>query len=226
MLNLLIAGVLLGFAWSLESIGYLFRIVGSTDGRASLGYTRHVQFATAARLGSFVALPILAYYVDIGSLLGDLLIVPMSAFSLSLIAMLLLTSNRRSSLLFMKLLFNKMEFGFRKKLDVIQLQETTELRDRKIVLLSTVSYSLAINAYFITMFLAVRFNPLRATILQSTPALSFIGTLIAVFYLDTKISNSLDENKSDCTAIFSLLEGRLLSNLIGFLVYTMWYVFS
>lgn len=226
MLNLLIAGVLLGFAWSLESVGYLLRLVGSLNGRASLGYTRHVQFATASRLGSFVALPILAYHVDLGTLISDLLLVPMAAFSVSAIAMFLLTNNRRASLISLKAIFNLVEHGFRKQKDIGQLIDIEGLRDKKVVLMSAFSYTLAINAYFITMLLAVKFNTYRATILQSTPAISFIGTLIAVFYIDTKISNSLDQNNSDGSAIFSLLEGRLLANLIGFIVYTIYYSYS
>ena len=220
MINeVIIPGLLLGLSWFVESIGYLFRLIGSHQGKLSLGYTIHVQLATMTRFGSFVALPMLALGVDKEFPMNVLLFTPLIAFSVIVVGLVPVLLRRRLVFNYLSFIFNvvgrkqeSLSNSSKHNLDIYSF-------DIKLVLASLGSYIITSNAFFVSVMYASVYPDFRASILQMTPALSFIGTLVAVFYLDTRISNSLDNKENETSAVYSVIAGRLFSALVCSVLY-------
>ena len=217
---IIIPGIFLGLSWFIEAVGYYLRVIGANEGKASMGYTRHVQLATLMRAGSFVALPLIAYNVDLGQSVFMLRIIPVVTFGiigLGLSISLLNINRIYKILVCINALLSRIsgmsqenEKTTSKKFQNLALKHV----EVKVTVLSTLTFIIMSNAFFVTMIFASKFPEFRASIFQFTPFISFVGTIIATFYLDTRVSLSID-SASGIEVVNSILLGRLIGSLIG-----------
>jgi len=215
-------GLFLGFSWLVEAAGYYLRVIGARAGQASMGYTRHVQLATLMRAGSFVALPLIAYNVDLGHSFSSLRTIPLITFGILILGLSACLSKVDSVYVLLKLVNKVLTRISGSEIDRNKREEIESITfgnvDFRVTFLSLVTFVITSNAFFLTMIYASKHPEYRASIFQFTPFISFIGTIIATFYLDTKVSSSIDSLEG-VDIVNSLLLGRLIGSGMGVLFY-------
>lgn len=213
-----LAGVLIGLAQTIETIGYHFRRIGSEAGSASLGYSIHVQTATASRLGSLLAFPIVGLLLDLQASVITILFVPLTACTVFIIGNIAFGKMKASE----KILIQLFQFVVRR---ISRLETPTApapansrvptpvppKRKRELMIAGCFAYCAVTSGTYAAFILAAVLSDYRATALQLAPALTAIGTLVSVTYFDPRVSVLIDGNFDKREAVEAIAQARTIA---------------
>lgn len=219
-----------------ECYGFIFRHIGAINNSSSLGYSLHVQSATISRFGTLLSYPLIAYKLETGITNNSLSLMPLVSFSLVAIALMLFLKYKNTNRLFSSFILNKLstmsghQSIFINKLDTTPVftnkYEGISKTDKfRLVYLGTFSFLFTSSSFFLTSILANQFLEYRATIIQCTPFISGIGTLISVVYFDTTLSNLIDKNPTSFKTIELAWKARIYGSIIVSTIFGFAYLF-
>ena len=207
-----------------ECYGFIFRHIGAINNSSSLGYSLHVQSATISRFGTLLSYPLIAYKLEIGITNNTLSLIPLVSFSLVAITLTFFLKFKNFNILFSSFLLKNLsrmsghQGVFINKLDLTPVfrnknEEISKTDKFRLVYLGTFSFLFTASSFFLTSILANQFLEYRATIIQCTPFISGIGTLISVVYFDTTLSNLIDKNPNSFRTIELAWKARIYGSL-------------
>lgn len=207
----------------------MLRLFGAINNSPSLGYSMHVQVATIARFGTLLAFPLIALQIETGVSNKILALIPVLTYGCLAIILLILSKNttmNNSLLLFVFKILAKIS-----KLDTKRFSESIHLathelvitknEKNKIVYFGTFAFLFTSSAFFITSIIANQFLDFRTTIIQCTPFISSIGTLMSVVYFDPTLSQLIDKNPNSLSIIMIAWKARIYGSLIICLLFTL-----
>lgn len=222
MFIIFFVSILLSFSLFIETFGFLLRAVGKQSNAISFGYSAHVQIATLSRIGTFIGLPIVAYLIDRNIDNVRILILPIFTFGIYTLLSLVVIRKQDFAIKLSYYFFNKI-IAF-SRVDIIKryYQKSEEITNdilqsaeiARIKKFGILSFFFTSGAFFVSSIFAQHFHLYRATILQLTPFISFLGTLSSVVYFDPKISHLIDCNKNPFPIIFEVFKIRLLGAIL------------
>lgn len=235
MILILLTSFLLLITLFFECYGFIFRHIGAFNNVASLGYSLHVQVATIARIGTLLSYPLIAYQIESGIKSSLLCLIPIVSF-LGLAILLSFLSNRTKLAInvaqkLFKILINISNLGskelknysFIKNLEIPLEIEKAE--KNRIIYLGTLAFLFTSSAIFITSIIANQFLDFRTTIIQSTPFISSIGTILSVVYFDPTLSKLIDKNPTSLDLIVLAWKARIYGSFNAAILFTIIYFF-
>jgi len=234
--------ILISITLFFETIGYIFRIIGKSINKPSLGYSYHVQIATFTRFGTLVSFPLLAYAIESEIEPIYIMSVPIFVYIILIFSIKIAQKNlnktfKASAYVFKKIhrINNKEEaLSFKNLFKNLSLKtkpssfpknRSKELK--KILSYGVLSFLLISSAFLLSSIVASMFPAYRATILQSAPLISSIGTFISVTFFDPKISIMLDESSEDIELINQIWNSRVYASIMGafaFIAYSLFFL--
>ena len=229
MFIIFLISVLLSFSLFIETYGFLLRAVGKQTNALSFGYSAHVQLATLSRIGTFIGLPIVAFLIDkkIENLL--ILILPIFTFGLFIVFSLIVIKKQAAAINLSYFFFNKIidlsKVNIKKNTIRITFESDTNIAVSNnnistIKKFGILSFFFTSGAFFISSIFAQHFHTYRATILQLTPFISFLGTISSVIYFDPKISHFIDNSVNPFPIIFEVFKIRLIGAILLFITFS------
>lgn len=211
----IVAGCLIGMSLSVETLAFYYRDFGTRHGVPTLGYSLHVQLATLARAGTLVGLPLLGWMLDHGQSSRALVQAPAAAFAT-------FAAISSFSLLFSTWTERALERTFRlQALIVSQVRlidgsgaapGEVEVSRRDALTLQVAgafSFILTAGGIFGVMMSAAFAPQYRATILQLTPLITSIGTVVSVSVFDPKVSMLMDKGSDGRAVVRIVTRSRL-----------------
>lgn len=217
-----------------ECYGFMFRILGAINNAPTLGYSLHVQIATIARFGTLLAFPLIALEIETGISDKALSLIPVITYVC--LAIMLSFFSRYSSY---NIMFTLLIFRFLKKFSGLKEQgfyvdsfskikdiEIPKNQRNKIIYFGTFAFLFTSGAFFLTSIVANHFLDYRTTIIQCTPFVSSIGTLMSVIYFDPTISQLIDKNPNSLKTIVLAWKARINGALIISLFFALFYFLS
>lgn len=234
MNNLLLAtmaGFLIGLSQFFELLGFYFRAEGSLRGLSTVGYSVHVQVATVSRIGSLLALPILGYLLDSDAHTNTLVFSGVvCASTIVFFSSILVKFKSIENLLsvvfdFITIKINRLDLGDSKRTKDSESEIPQSYKIRLFVA-STIAYSVMIVGMFATFGLAAIYHDYRATILQSAPILTMLGTAISVIYFDPLASMLIDGCYSKMKAVQLIILTRLAAAILALFFFIGWALVS
>lgn len=207
MILSILGGILFFLAHIIESVGYLFRLIGKWNNLPTVGYSLHVRTGTLGRAFILLGLPLMGY---IGDKFGEKDFILYSYITMSVlyfVFVLLLLRNFTSVLPLMT--SSRMKLTFRPKWE----------RNNSHVMVSFTIFFLSYSAVFFVNYVGLSWPRYKGTILQSAGFISSLGTIANVFYLDKLLSEFADRDEDMLgSLICDILLGRVLAVAIGTLV--------
>lgn len=201
---------------TIETVGYKFRELGVKNSTPSLGYSIHVQTATYARIGSMVALPIMAWLIDNENNIKTIILIPILSSSIFIALTYICNKSEKSGkiidFIFIKLTKKySMDISDNAKYRINQPKKIDDSELSKIRQYAYFSYLFIVSGAYISFVIASITPKYRATIIQMAPLITAIGTFISVTYFDPKISH-LNETTSEIHNITAaIFDGRILA---------------
>ena len=216
------AAILIYLSLFFETIGFNFRRIGKLSGKASLGYSLHVQFATVSRFGIFIGFPLIGLLIDQSTNIHQIILVPIIAYSLIFLSLLFCIFNLKKIDYLFKRFFH---FQLRLSgLDSVTINDGTLFKDqsfskKRVIVLGFISFLFASSGIFFVSILSFIFSDYKATILLSSPAVTAFGTLISVMFFDPFISRQIDDIDEPITVIKYIYLSRAVSSCILFFIF-------
>jgi hypothetical protein len=205
----ILSGLLLSCVHFIETIGYYFRGAGQRFQMASVGYSIHVQVATLSRLCSFMALPIVGWLLDQKVSPSYILILALISSSSFIVLSTLVSFFKNKNHYLDRLFLFLVRYVSRLKItpSVSQSFQGEKLLKSDLLTIRFSAFSsffLISSGMYFTFFIASLIPHYRATILQLSPIVTGLGTIIAVVFFDPKISALIDGG-CDHDHIFNLI---------------------
>lgn len=205
-----------------ECYGFIFRLLGAINKSPTLGYSLHVQVATIARFGTLLAFPLIALQIETGISNNTLIIIPIITYSCLSVMLLILSKspNLNNWLLYHLLVLLSRFSGLDKKIFKISILKAekklliTRNERNKIVYFGTAAFLFTSSAFFVTSIVANEYLDYRSTIIQCTPFISSIGTLMSVIYFDPTLSQLIDKNPESIMIIKLAWKARIYGSLV------------
>jgi hypothetical protein len=217
----LIAGCLIGISLSVETLAFYFREFGSRYEMPTLGYSLHVQLATLARVGTLVGLPLLGWMLDHGRSTSAMVLAPAAAFAtFSLISGMSLAYEIRTVRV-LEALF-RLQARFVSRINLV-MPEGASARPAAMVCkgdalalhgIGAFCFVLTAGGLFGVMTSATFAPQYRATILQLTPLITSIGTVVSVSMFDPKVSALIDRGSDGLDVVRHVTRARLYGALV------------
>lgn len=222
MILTVVIAILLFTSLFFECYGFMFRLLGAMNSSSSLGYSIHVQVATLARFGTLIAYPLIAYQLETGITNKELSLIPIVTYILLSIFLLYFSKKKNSNKNLVTQIFRIVSrfSGLNKELWIIDLKlesndATINSSDRsKIIYFGTFAFLFTSASFFLTSIVANQFLEYRTTIIQCTPFISAIGTMMSVIYFDPIISKLIDENPKSINIIILAWKARIRGSIL------------
>jgi hypothetical protein len=209
------------------------RAVGKSVNAKSFGYSAHVQLATLSRIGTFIGLPIIAFLIDSGINSYLIFVLPVLTFFLYIIFSLISLFSKKVSISIAIFCFKKIVY-FSKvelKLEFSKTEFNQSFSDishypqmETIKKYGFFAFIFTSGAFFISSILAKKIHLYRATILQLTPFVSFVGTINSVLYFDPMLSHLIDCSDNPFPIVFEVFKIRLKSALVLLLLFLLIFI--
>jgi hypothetical protein len=217
----ILAGFLIGISLVMETLAFHYREFGTRHGMPTLGYSLHVQLATLARAGTLVGLPLLGWMLDHGQSSHALVQAPAAAFST-------FAGISGLSLAFSKRTESALERVFRVQAWIVsrvQLTKRSPASNGEVAkvcradaltlqVAGAFSFILTAGGLFGVMMSAALAPAYRATILQLSPLVTSIGTVVSVTIFDPKISTLMDRGNDGLAVVRYVTRARLYGALL------------
>lgn len=206
MIIAVVTGCFFFIAHSMETIGYLYRILGKWNLRPTLGYSFHVRTATLGRSFILLGLPLLGYIGDRYKKVG-LIVTGYQSFCVIYLLFIVFLVLFKTKII--------------QKLTTTNFSETYRIKPENnlaIIVVSMFIFLLTFSSVFLVNYYSLTAPGYKGTILQSAGFLSSIGTLANVFYLDKILSDYADNIEYNLGGlILNIYYGRGGACLIGLL---------
>ena len=207
------AAFLVGLSLSMETVGVLGRHVGVVLKSPAYGYSIHNRIATIGRVFVFLGFPIIGYIIDTTN----------DPSHIFLTGILICCVHTFIGLIFFfchNLIYSRIHTYTGANTVVISIRNL----DFTIVLFSAAAIFLQLVGIVVVNSLAAMHADLRATLLQTAPALTALGTVLHTFIADPRLSKLSDSSATDSViGTSSYIVGRvvgLLSLLFTLLIVT------
>lgn len=213
---------------AIETAGYKFRELGIKNKIPSLGYSVHVQTATYARIGSMIALPIMAWLIDNEKNIETIILIPIISSSL-FIALAYISNNSKKAEILINAVFEKLTRKYKSKIN--ENSKTNSNKDieskdlKKISRYAYFSYLFIISGTYASFIVASLTPKYRATIIQLSPLITSIGTFISVTYFDPKVSYLNETSREIHNITTVIFNGRIYASGTLLLITTMLYIY-
>lgn len=228
----LVISILITLSLFFESYGFMLRVIGVKNGNPSLGYSFHVQLATLSRFGTFLAFPLIAYMLENGVSSSSLAQIPVISYLFVAIALIIIKKYKNLNIRFSKFLFKKLSsfsklsvknnFSTKEKNNFTE--KISKRNKNRIVYFGTFAFLFTSSAFFITSLVANSFLDYRATIIQCTPFISSIGTIVSVLYFDPTISSLIDKLNNPERLIYIVWKARIIGAFLISFFFGLFYV--
>ena len=228
MILIIFVSFLLAISLFTETFGFFMRAIGREINANSFGYSAHVQLATLSRIGTFIGLPIIAFLIDSGIDNYLIFLLPVLTFIFYILLSLLAIKFKSNTINIAYFCFKKIIFFSKVEIDMkvfnqdlnISFSDHLHIQELKsIKKFGFYAFIFTSGAFFISSILAKNFHLYRATILQLTPFVSFIGTMNSVLYFDPILSHLIDSRSNPFPIIFEVIKIRLKSAIALILLF-------
>lgn len=232
-INIILGLIVVGSFFSMhfiEMASFGSRVAGRVKNRVALGTTLQLSIFTISRFFLIPFLPILAYLVETGIMIGDYIVVVIASYLLCLLVSILIILKLNLFQYFFQHIFENYEKGsipkaflrtIFKKSQSIELLSFEYFSFKRInikkTLVSCFAYLFLITGFFLAFLLAILYPDKRLTLSQFTATFHGIGAIVIAAYIDPMLSRSIDLQSNDklwVENIYSILLGRVLSYLI------------
>lgn len=213
-----------------EFSAVLARLAGMASQKNMVGYSIQQSFLVGTRLFQVVMLPLLGLMVDSGVTEGFFRTIShLSLFIAALFCLMALGLRIQIVAYFISVIETYSQsqnfvksFLRRQRARGIAPQEMPKLPGifttpaaRKIFSQSSFVYAIYSMGLFLSFYFAILFPEYRASISQSSGIVNSLGAIILTFYIEPRISHSIDKNDpTSGTLVLALLAGRLAALLI------------
>ena len=210
----------------LETYCWVFRFIGNSINLPAFGYSLHSQFGTLSRIAPLLSMPIVGYMLDNhydysifihATLLISAIYIAILSFTLYKFNFFY-SSSRKFFIFYIKNLYKI-------QIDDIRVTPANNLEDysiKKSDLIISISTFFSFLIVFIGLFLSIILAALnydnRAMFLQFSTFFTAIGTLIAIFFFDPRISLFLDRKQAHIDLLKSIFISRILAMITVFLI--------
>jgi hypothetical protein len=227
---IILIALLLLISLFFECYGFIFRHLGAINNSSSLGYSLHVQIATIARFGTLLSYPLIAYKLETGVTNNTLSIIPIISFSLLAITLYIFLKNKNLNNVFSFYILKKLsnisgyqDIFLKRSNSSSQIDDSDEEISKsekfRLVYFGTFSFLFTSSSFFLTSILANQFLEYRATIIQCTPFISSVGTIMSVVYFDPTLSKLIDKNPNSFRAVKLAWQARIRGSIIIALIF-------
>ena len=227
----------------IEIYSFSSRAAGKLSGNTALGTTFHYSMHTGSRFLLIIFLPAVAFLVESRTSIEQYLVVVMWALFLSSFSCLLVILRFNSAQMFFQNVFNLyaktnilllslLKIFFFRSQNHKDLKGMEKFQFNKLVmrksLIAFVSYSFLNTGFFVAFLMSFIYYEYRLTVSQFATMFHGIGAIIFAFYLDPMLSRSIDESLVKdrwMSDMYSILFGRMLSYLVAFFIFLIYYFF-
>ncbi len=209
------AGAMIGIALTFETCGVWFRLVGAANGAPTVGYSSHVRIATAGRFFILLGAPLIGFLVDQEASRQDIARAGLIAFGVYLAC---IASSSFAGGRFWLALFRKLNPKF--KGEVCPSLRAPSSATPTFFFLSSLSFLFTASGILGVNLLATIFYDSRAMLVQLATAVTMLGTLIHVFFIDPALARTADGHTEDLSSLISsFIIGRSASAVSLLAVY-------
>jgi len=220
---LIAASVLIAVSMLGETVGYFARVIGARERQNALGYSMHVLIATYSRVGTLLGLPIIGYALDVGVSPWRIALVALTTYAVFILVTALFYFDQKVLTAVCVKIFARYgepckESSHGGSAEAMCSVGLAPGESRKIIVASALAFFCTSVSFFIASSAAAVWTAYRVTMLQLTPMMTAVGTLVSVTYLDPGISKLLDGGRGGLDMFRAILVGRFLAAISGGLV--------
>lgn len=204
----------------LESIVFPIRIASILKNKIAAGYSYSMMISTITRFLMLIFMPLLGYMIDNRMAADSYLLMASSSIAVAALFTLVIYINSN-------LISNKLTSSFDRQKDFLkslfEVFSSLKLKfsiskflvNWRLMVVSTLIYSLYATSIFASFFLALIYHEYRVTISLMSGVANGFATVALTFFVEPYIARSIDMRSSDaCNAVRSVFLGRLVAMCI------------
>jgi Alternate to MurJ len=176
-----------------ETIGVWGRYIGASSNESALGYSTHVRIATIGRGFTLISAPALGYFVDNGLETRGIVFVGFLTYALTTICGLLIFKYGQIISFSIYKMMNS-EASTATSMPNLNTSKTEVTTDVAYNIFVGASYAMTTIGVIVVNIVASIFHEQRATIVQTSAAITAAGTALHVFFIDPKMASAADKN--------------------------------
>ncbi len=176
-----------------ETIGVWGRYIGALRNESALGYSTHVRIATIGRLFTLISAPALGYIVDNGLKTSNIIFIGFLTYALTAVFGFLLIKNGLKISIY---IYEKMNRESKASNFICNFNENKleVMSDVKYNISVAMAYAMTTIGVIVVNIIASVFYEQRAGIVQTSAAITAVGTALHVFFIDPKMASAADKN--------------------------------